>query len=119
MTLKYILEDKLPKPVDNILEWGKWFETAERHVSFTKMWLSVEVSTVFLGLDHSFDRGAPILFETMIFGGKQDEYQERYHTWEEADIGHRQACILSEGNFFQFLYTLLKVAFGSRVRKRV
>ena len=116
--MNYILEGKSPKPVDDILEWAEWFETANRRVARTKMWLGVEVSTVFLGLDHSFDRGAPILFETMIFGGKQDEYQDRYHTWEEAEIGHRQACILSEGNFFQFLYTLLKVAFGPRVKER-
>ncbi|KKL94572.1 hypothetical protein LCGC14_1863300, partial [marine sediment metagenome] len=117
VTTKYILEGKTPKPVDNILEWCNWFETADRKVSFTKMWLGVEVSTVFLGLDHSFGRGAPILFETMIFGGKQDQYQERYYTWEEAEVGHRQVCILSEGNFFEFLYTLLKVAFGPRARK--
>ncbi len=116
MTTKYILEGKSPKPVDDILEWGKWFETADRYVEFTKMWLDVKVSTVFLGLDHSFDRGAPILFETMIFGGKQDQYQERYHTWEEAEVGHRQACMLSEGNFFEFLYTLLQVAFGPKRR---
>ncbi|MBA7593202.1 hypothetical protein ES703_00120 [subsurface metagenome] len=117
MTMKYILEGKSPKPVDDILEWGKWFETADRRVARTKMWLDVEVSTVFLGLDHSFDRGAPILFETMIFGGKHHQYQERYYTWEEAEVGHRQTCILCEGNFFEFLYTLLQVAFGPRTRK--
>lgn len=51
-----------------------------------------DVSTVFLGLDHQFDDGPPLLFETMIFGGKHDDYCERYATIEEARDGHRVAC---------------------------
>ena len=116
MTDKYILEGKTPKPVKDVLEWAEWFETANRRVAHTKMWLGVEVSTVFLGLDHSFGRGTPILFETMIFGGNHNQYQERYYTWEESELGHKQACIRCEGNFFEFLYTLLKVAFSPRAR---
>lgn len=54
----------------------------------------VHVSTVFLGLDHRFGEGEPILFETMIFGGKHDEYQERYCTWNEAAEGHKRAIEL-------------------------
>ena len=51
------------------------------------------VSTVFLGFDHGFldDNGPPILFETMIFGGKHDQYQERYTTWDDAVAGHERA----------------------------
>jgi hypothetical protein len=52
----------------------------------------VEVSTVFLGLDHNFrDEGPPILFETMIFGETDDDpvgRQWRYATWAEAELGH-------------------------------
>jgi hypothetical protein len=49
------------------------------------------VSTVFLGIDHSFsDDGPPIIFETMIFGGPFDEYQWRYATWDEAAAGHKR-----------------------------
>ena len=33
----------------------------------------------------------PILFETMIFGGEHDQYQERYATREEAVEGHARA----------------------------
>ena len=54
----------------------------------------VKVSTMFLGINHSLDHEAPILFETMIFGGKQDQYQERYSTWDEAEQGHKLACEL-------------------------
>ena len=35
-----------------------------------------------------FDDGPPILFETMVFGGKHDRYQERCSTWDEAVAQH-------------------------------
>lgn len=54
----------------------------------------VRVSTIFLGTNHAFFGGTPILFETMIFGGEHDEYQERYATWEEAEAGHQRAIDL-------------------------
>lgn len=41
------------------------------------------VSTVHLELDHSFYRGPPIWYETMIFG-LPHEPQWRYHTQEDA-----------------------------------
>lgn len=60
-------------------------------VALTELPGDVRISTVFLGLDHSFGMGdTPILFETMIFGLK-DEYCERYSTWDEAEAGHRVA----------------------------
>jgi hypothetical protein len=49
------------------------------------------VSTVFVGLDHNWEGGDPILFETMIFGGPLDQYQERYSTWDQAERGHQEA----------------------------
>ena len=51
----------------------------------------VWVSTVFLGLDHSYVKGKPILWETMIFEGSLDVYQERYTSHEEALTGHEFA----------------------------
>ena len=49
----------------------------------------VEVSTVFLAMEHGRDlSGRPILFETMVFGGPHDGFQQRYCTWEEAEAGH-------------------------------
>ena len=87
---KYILKGKKVVPEYDLMKWGKWFETAERHVADTKIG-KVRVSTVFLGLDHNWGMGKPILFEMMVFGGKHDQYQERYHTWEEAERGHQKA----------------------------
>jgi len=51
----------------------------------------IEVSTVFLCTDHSLT-GSPILFETMVFGGKCDQNYWRYHTWDDAECGHKQIC---------------------------
>lgn len=89
--MNYILDDKTPIECPDIIEWGKWFEKAERHVAKTEAG-DVKVSTVFLGLDHSFGEGPPLLFETMIFGGDHDEEMWRYSTWDEAEQGHESAC---------------------------
>ena len=56
------------------------------------------VSTVFLGLDHSFGGGPPLLFETMIFDGGEEEHCVRYSTWQQAEEGHKEACKLALGD---------------------
>lgn len=49
----------------------------------------VTVSTVYLGLDHSFGGGPPLIYETMVFGTDDEhECQWRYSTKEEASLGH-------------------------------
>lgn len=60
------------------------------------------ISTVWLGVNHNFGEGKPLIFETMIFPeeGKdkwQEEYCERYSTMEEAIQGHKRAVALVEG----------------------
>jgi hypothetical protein len=47
-----------------------------------------KVSTVWLGLNHSFDDGPPLIFETMVFGGPDNDWQKRYSTKEEALACH-------------------------------
>lgn len=87
---KYILDGHVPVACFNVLEWGRWFEHANRHVASTKIG-DVRVSTVFLGIDHSFKSEGPlVLFETMIFGGPLDQNEQRYSTWEEAERGHEE-----------------------------
>lgn len=57
----------------------------------------VYVSTVFLCIDHGFstnENALPVLWETMIFGGKYDQYQERYTSHEDALAGHEIALKL-------------------------
>jgi len=89
---KYILRDKKIVPVD-LMTWARWFETAERHIGSDYIG-KIHVSTVFLGIDHNFGEGEPLLFETMIFGGEHNEYQERYSTYDEALKGHKKAVKL-------------------------
>lgn len=91
----YILDDERnPVRVKNIDEWGDWFQdfkmrrVAETHIG------KIRVSTVFLGIDHSFGGGPPILFETMIFGGELDQWQERCCTWDAAVKMHNDAVEL-------------------------
>ena len=53
----------------------------------------IRISTVWLGMNHNhYLGGPPLIFETMIFGGEHDQYQERYSTLEEAQEGHAKAC---------------------------
>lgn len=87
---RYILEGRRIIPCPDILQWGMWFEWGDRRVASDTIGES-RVSTVFLGLDHSFGTGKPLLFETMIFGGPLDREQWRCSTWEEAEAQHAEA----------------------------
>lgn len=90
----YILENKVPVKVEDVLEWAKFLENTNKVVAKTDI-EDASVSTVFFGIDHNFSNTSdPILFETMIFGGKYDGYQDRYSTWDEAEKGHKVACEL-------------------------
>lgn len=93
MTNIYILDGHQPKLIDDFEVWAHWFETTNRTVAKTQVG-KLSVSTVFLGFDHNFPGGKPKLFETMIFG-KDNDYQERYSTWDEAVAGHKLAVILA------------------------
>lgn len=74
-------------PVEDAIEWTVWFKKADRKVALYKAG-KVRVSTVFLGLNRGFG-GKPLWFETMVFGGKLDQEQDRYETWDEAVAGHK------------------------------
>ena len=90
----YILEDDTPVPVDikdPRLE-KIWSDIKHRRIALDQVTSKVRVSTVFLCLDHNFEgSGDPVLFETMIFGGKLDDYQVRARTKQEALDNHRVA----------------------------
>jgi hypothetical protein len=87
MSGRYILNGREPVEEPDLLTWAQWFETADRHVKLTEQG-DVRVSTVFLGLDHSFGHRPPVLFETMAFVGHESVAQARYCTWAEAELGH-------------------------------
>jgi hypothetical protein len=79
-----------------MLEWARWFENPTSRIVDTTTIGKVRVSTIFLGLDHNFyDDGPPILWETMIFGGEHDQYQDRCAGgWEQAEAMHMKAVAL-------------------------
>jgi hypothetical protein len=54
----------------------------------------VRISTVFLVMDHGWrnePNHVPVLWETMIFNGEHDYYQERYTSHQDALEGHKKA----------------------------
>lgn len=86
----YYLEGHNVVQAKDVIEWAKKFEILNRKVAMTEIGHLV-VSTVFLGLDHNYVGGPPLLFETMVYDNLQNEWlpdQERYSTWEEAEKGH-------------------------------
>jgi hypothetical protein len=93
MSDKYILVNYKPTLVDDLVEWGQWYESNPHSVALTH-WKDQRISTVFLGLNHSyFADGPPVLFETMIFSStNHGDYQERCSTWNEAITQHYLAC---------------------------
>ena len=92
----YILDEN-NKPVKStgIQEYSDW-EKANQDKKYLKQEFvdDIHVSTVFLGLDHGWDSDILVLWETMIFGGEHDQYQDRYTSVEDALEGHQTALNL-------------------------
>jgi hypothetical protein len=80
------------------------YKDDSRIVKSTKL-EDILVSTVFLSVDHKYDKyGPPMVFETMVFGGKMNEHQERYSTWNEAITGHEMIVkMVKETEEFDFV----------------
>lgn len=97
MTDKYILNDKgEPVPEPDLRKWAEWFEAScrpfKRRVKREKVG-PYEVSTVFLGLNHNWGKGPPILWETMVFksGKSHDLDMDRCAgTREQAEAMHEK-----------------------------
>ena len=60
--MNYILEGKIPKPCNDLIKFGKWFEKSDRQIKITFLSHGIRISTVFLGMDHSFTGGTLIFF---------------------------------------------------------
>lgn len=93
MSDKYFLnEDHTYTPCD-LMTWATQFENMDNHVDSDHI-DGYHVSTVWLGLDHNWGEGEPLLFETMVFapsGSMNDIYLDRYSTWDDAVAGHQKA----------------------------
>jgi hypothetical protein len=93
--LYYLNDDKTYRPCD-MYECGRQMESMRenrtKHIK-DEVLDGKRVSTVWLGIDHSYDHVKPLLFETMVFneGTYDDLYCERYSSWDEAVKGHSDA----------------------------
>ena len=88
-TGKYILVNGQPRLERDLLKWAKWFAKSDEERIVGKTLINdSEVSTVFLGLDHSYSNALPILYESMVFGGTLNGKAIRYSTLVEAWKGH-------------------------------
>lgn len=101
----YKLLGKVVVPCRDVMEWARWLEAnSTTRVVHQDHIGPLFVSTVFLGLDHNFDPdpdAAPILFETMIFDGNEDNYQTRCSTWDEAEQMHKVAVAVAQERYEQ------------------
>lgn len=102
---KYILVDGEPVLEPDVLKWAAWFEGNTRVLKHTNVG-EVLVSTVFLGIDHDWGnpmvkdpnaRRKPLLWETMVFGGDHDGFQERHRSADEAVAAHELAVAMVKG----------------------
>lgn len=84
---RYILKDNKAIPCDDIAEWVREMAKLNQGVKYTKL-DGVVISTIFLGVDIGFIGPAPILFETMIFGGVYDKFKHQTSTYDEAIAVH-------------------------------
>jgi hypothetical protein len=78
---------------DAFRKWAKDFEDGvDRVIGKDKFPNGLEVSTVWLGLDHNHgDSHRPLIFESMVFfpDSRADLEMWRYSTLEEAKLGHK------------------------------
>jgi hypothetical protein len=96
----YVLDGQgnaIPEP--DLRRWEEWFECFEnRALKHDTVSRSVRVSTVFLGFDYNFWRkGPPLLWETMILGGRHAGTCERYASRKDALAGHVTALEIAKG----------------------
>jgi hypothetical protein len=78
--------DRAGNPIDTDTFRRMWPE--QQRVAFDRIG-DADISTVWLGLDHNFNgEGPPQVFESMVFGGRHDQGQQRYATEQAALFGH-------------------------------
>jgi len=97
--LRYTLKGGKPVPCESLQEWNAWLETRQNVVAQTDVRVGFDmflVSTVFYGVNMSFDADKPIFFETSVFMPEVPAYAasaietKKYATLEEAQKGHEE-----------------------------
>lgn len=94
---RYTIIDGKPALCSNTQEFAACFENADRTLLKDCLAEGIEVSTVFLGIDHSPGVGEPVLWETMVFNGRKEivsNHTTRYSSKEAALQGHAEILAL-------------------------
>jgi len=93
--MKDMYYNKKGKPI-TLEEWGKLHNNPKyKRIRETTLSNGKWVSTVWLGINHSFQENYVLIFETMVFSTKdslEDLDCERYFTEEEAIEGYEKMC---------------------------
>lgn len=86
----YILDNENnPIVCDDLGAWTWREQSPDRvRVSLTRFHGGVYISTVFLTVDHNILGLEPHLWETVVYGGAYNGYQNRYATYDDAVLGH-------------------------------
>ena len=99
----YILDENgNPVPEPDLERWAAWMDANGEHRRVARDCIcggstDIVVSTMFQGFDHTYmddnypsfnSDGAPLLFETLVFGGTKDGAMRRCSTQAEALINH-------------------------------
>ena len=101
----YILNEARQVVSATLEEWSDYYNTNDRHLCKTQVRDGAWVSTVFLGIDHGWGGGTPLVFESMAFTCEHEKHiafgrevdgvgeeldQERYCTYDQALRGHER-----------------------------
>lgn len=83
--------DKEGKEI-TLLKFGELFEDVNYRIIQQTIVDHYTVSTIWLGVNHNWTDGPPIIFETMVFSSVEDDvndqWKEMYTTLQNAKDGH-------------------------------
>jgi len=96
----------------SLAEWTDMFWRQERRLAESHIG-DVSVSTVFTGVNYSLN-DPPLLFETMIFGGPDNYYQEVCETYDEALEMHERVCAKAFGRHWRALLKIRQIHNGDQ-----
>jgi hypothetical protein len=93
----YILDNERRPARTDILTFAAWYENFDNRRVAETFTEHHHISTVFLGFDHGWGDGPPVLFETMVFGKDENRHVDdaatdimcRYVSWDDAETGHK------------------------------
>ena len=119
MTSRFYKRDGKPYTgKDPVLQWGRDMEVeANKTVKQDRLKNGIFISTVWLGLDHQYGEGEPLIFETMVFwrNGYTDMDMRRYSTEHQAVYNHN--LMVKKWSGLKGLYVALGFAVSQLTRE--